>query len=43
MDRMGRKPFTATLLKRRAVNLSKQYPNYHPTIVEAYAENTGLK
>jgi len=42
LDKMGRKPFTAYLIKKRGASLSKKYPKYHSGILEAYSENTGL-
>jgi hypothetical protein len=42
MEKVGLKPYTAWLLKRRAVSLSGKYPNYHKGIIEDYSSDTGL-
>eukprot|EP00615_Pteridomonas_danica_P007067 CAMPEP_0114340604 /NCGR_PEP_ID=MMETSP0101-20121206/8480_1 /TAXON_ID=38822 ORGANISM="Pteridomonas danica, Strain PT" /NCGR_SAMPLE_ID=MMETSP0101 /ASSEMBLY_ACC=CAM_ASM_000211 /LENGTH=229 /DNA_ID=CAMNT_0001473907 /DNA_START=23 /DNA_END=712 /DNA_ORIENTATION=- len=42
MERIGKKPFTTWLIKRRATALSAQYPQYHRTIVEDFSRSSGL-
>ena len=42
MDKIGQKAWTGFLLRRRAEKLSTLYPQYHKSIIEDYAYDTGL-
>lgn len=42
MEKIGLKPFTAWILKKRAESLSSKYPKYHTAIIEDYSSDTGL-
>jgi len=42
MEKVGLKPYTEWLLKRRAASLSSKYPKYHKAIIEDYSSDTGL-
>jgi hypothetical protein len=41
-DKIGLKPYTSWLLRRRSKNLSARYPMYHKQIIEDYSSDTGL-
>ena len=42
MQKVGAKPYTAYLVKRRAEKLSAKFPMYRADIVEDYSTNKGL-
>jgi len=42
MGKIGLKPFTSMLKRRRAQTLSAKYPQYHKGILEDFSSDTGL-